>query len=195
MALLTTAFRRRGRWPWLVLILLSATLGFRPSQGPQPLEYRVKAAYLLNFTRYVEWPASAFDTPEAPLVLCTLGANPFGDELERTVAGRTSQGRSMVVRQVDGATTARGCHVVFLTYEEWRRRRDVLPALSGRSALIVGETPEFATDGGMISFVTVGQTIRFAVNLSATEAGGLRVSSRMLALAVTVYGHDVRGTP
>jgi hypothetical protein len=195
MALLTTAFRRLGRWPWLVLISLSATLGFRPAQAPQPLEYRVKAAYLLNFTRYVEWPASAFATPEAPIVLCTLGQDPFGDQLEQTVAGRTSQGRPIVLRQVDGATTARGCHVVFLTYEEWRRRPDVLPALRGRGALVVGETREFAEDGGMISFVTVDRTIRFAVNLAAAGAEGLRVSSRMLALAMTVYGHAEGSTP
>jgi hypothetical protein len=194
MALLT-AFGRLGRRPWLGLVILSATLGFRSPQEPQPLEYRVKAAYLLNFTRYVEWPAGAFASPQAPIVLCTLGQDPFGDQLERTVAGRTSQGRPIALREVDGATTARGCHVVFLTYEEWRRRPDVLPALRGRGALVVGETQEFAVDGGGISFVTVDQTIRFAVNLSAAGAEGLRVSSRMLALAMTVYGHAEVSAP
>jgi uncharacterized protein DUF4154 len=194
MALLTVS-RRLRRWRGLALILVGATLAFTLPRAPQPLEYRVKAAYLLNFTRYVEWPPTAFATPQAPIVLCTLGQDPFGEQLEQTVAGRTSQGRPIALRQVDGATTARGCHVVFLTYEEWRRRPDVLPALRGRGALVVGETQEFVADGGMISFVTVDQTIRFAVNLSAAGAEGLRVSSRMLALAMTVYGHAEATTP
>lgn len=174
--------------PAVVLVLGALGLAgrVRAQAAPAP-EYEVKAAYLLNFTRYVEWPARAFAKPADPVVLCVLGADPFGALLERTVAGRTSQGRSIETRRVDGAAQARGCHLVFVTHAEWRRRPDVLAALARRGILTVGEGADFTEAGGVISFVHVEETVRFAVNLTAVDAAGLRISSRMLALATKLY--------
>jgi hypothetical protein len=82
-----------------------------------PLEYGVKAAYLLGFTRYVEWPAFVFPAEGAPLVLCVIGPDPFGDLLDRTVAGRSSQQRRLAVRRLAVAELAQagGCHVAFVS--------------------------------------------------------------------------------
>lgn len=157
------------------------------AQAGDDLEYRVKAAYLLNFTRYVEWPARAFASAGEPINVCVLGSNPFGATLAQTLEGRQSHRRPLAMRQVERLSDARECHVVFMSHAEWRRRPDALAALRSRGVLTVGESAEFAEAGGVLSFVPVEQTVRFAVNLAARDEAGLRISSRMLALASHVY--------
>lgn len=161
---------------------------------PAPREYEVKAAYLLNFTRYVEWPAEAFASAGAPVVIGVLGQDPFGPVLEQTLARRTIQGRRIELRVLDGVADAEGCHAVFVSWEEYRHDPGLIERLSRPGLLTVGERDEFVQRGGVLSFVLVGQTVRFAVNLGAGERAGLRISSRLLALATAVYGRSA-GTP
>lgn len=171
------------------LLLLAAVIPNRlTAQQAAPLEYRVKAAYLLNFTRYVEWPPSAFTGPGDPLRVCVLGSDPFGDVLEQTLAGRTAQGRPVQLLHVESAAQARRCHVVFISGEEWARHPDVLAAVRSAGVLTVGEGSRFAESGGVLSFVPVQRTVRFAVNLGASEEARLRISSRMLELAAEFHG-------
>lgn len=178
--------------PWLLLAVVTpATVAAQQN----PLEYRVKAAYLLNFTRYVEWPPDAFESPSAPIHVCVLGDDPFGDALEQTFAGRTAQGRRITVANVEAPSRARDCHVVFISYDEWRRRPDVLAAVQAEGVLTVGESREFAASGGVLSFVPVQRTVRFEVNLSAQDGARLRISSRMLALASAVHGRQGAPAP
>ncbi len=159
----------------------------------ESLEYRVKAAYLLNFTRYVEWPAPTAPTP-APadnlLSICVLGTDPFGKILDATVAGRTAHGRPLRVRRLQGAAEATGCEVVFVSRETWRRSPESLKALKRAGTLTVGESEQFARRGGIIGFVIVDETVRFVVNDEARDSAGLRISSRMLSLAAAIYGRD-----
>lgn len=152
----------------------------------ESLEYRVKAAYLLNFTRYVEWPAAA--APDSQLSICVLGADPFGRILDATVAGRTVQGRSLQVRRVQNASEAAGCEVVFVSRETWRRSPASLKVLRNTGTLTVGESEQFARGGGVIGFVILDETVRFVVNDEARDRAGLRISSRMLSLAAAIYG-------
>ncbi len=152
----------------------------------ESLEYRVKAAYLLNFTRYVEWPASTDSTNR--LSICVLGTDPFGRILDATVAGRTSQGRPLQVRRIQSASEASGCEVVFVSRETWRRNPGTLKALGNAGSLTVGESEQFARGGGVIGFVILDETVRFVVNDEARDRAGLRISSRMLSLAAAIYG-------
>jgi hypothetical protein len=178
---------RPGAKGWL--LLLAAVFPNRAAaQQAVPLEYRVKAAYLLNFTRYIQWPPGAFAEAGAPLRVCVLGSDPFGDALERTFADRTAQGRRIVVAHVEAAAQARDCHVVFISGEEWARHPDVLAAVRSPGVLTVGEGSRFAEYGGVLSFVPVERNVRFAVNLDASDAARLRISSRMLELAVEFHG-------
>jgi hypothetical protein len=156
---------------------------------PAPQEYAVKAAYLLNFTRYVEWPADEFASADAPIVVGVLGRNPFGPVLEQTLAGRASQGRRIELRALESVTDAEDYHVVFIAREEYRLNPDLIERLDRAGLVTIGEGETFVQRGGVLSFVLVNQTIRFAVNLSAAERAGVRISSRMLALATAVYGH------
>jgi hypothetical protein len=159
----------------------------QPAGGPsdESLEYRVKAAYLLNFTRYVEWTEFGADNA---LTICVLGTDPFGRILDATLAGRTAQGRPLEVRRVQTAAQAGGCEVVFVSRETWTRNPNTLKALQNAGSLTVGESEQFARAGGVIGFVILDQTVRFVVNDEARDRAGLRISSRMLSLAAAIYG-------
>jgi len=147
-------------------------------------EYEVKAAFLLNFTMFVEWPPSAFATPDAPMTLCVLGGDPFGAILDEDVRGATVNGRRLVVRRLAQVPSPHTCQVVFV-------------ALSGRDLptivhslepdiLTVGEGESFLRAGGTIAFVTDNRRVRFIVNVTAAAHEELRLSSRLLAVAKAV---------
>jgi hypothetical protein len=188
--------------PWALATLVSlhvaraASAQAAPSRAPAgtpqgehaALEYEVKAAYLFNFTRYVDWPDDAFDSPTAPIVIGIFGHDPFGPTLTRTLDGRTSHDRPIEIRYLDGTADARGCHLIFVSRDEWRRRPELVGALRRRGLLLVGEGDDFAQAGGTLAFVSDAETVHFAVNLDARDAAGLRLSSRMLALATGIHG-------
>ena len=141
---------------------LSRPLAAQESQTA--LERQVKAAYLLNFTRYVEWPAAAFPDSEAPVNLCVVGGEEaMPDAVRRTIEGRRVTGRPVRLLRPDAPAQAADCHVVFLPArdpltDEW------LASLRTTSALTVGEGAEFIRQGGMISFVILEQTVRFLID-------------------------------
>lgn len=171
----------------LAAVLALAHPARAQAQSPD-LAARIKAAYLVNFTRYVQWPADAFTSASEPIVLCVVGRTPLQQQLEEQAAGRTSQGRPIAVRRIYSRPEARGCHVVFITFEEWRTQPDLAASLVRPGVLTVGESDAFAEEGGIIAFVPVEQSLRFAVNLRAGAEAGLGLSSRMLSLATRVYG-------
>lgn len=175
---------RARRWLPLLTCLTPLLPNRAPAQeSPATLERQVKAAYLLNFTRYVEWPAAAFADSAAPVNLCLVGDDEAMPEIvRRTIEGRRSRGRPVRLIRPDVPTQAGDCHVVFVTAETpltatW------LAALRGTSTLTVGEGTDFLRRGGMIAFVIVDQTVRFLIDDRAARGSGLRISSRVLALA------------
>jgi hypothetical protein len=195
MALLIRRARRRFRLARkrAALLVLAAWLPGRALHAQAlggALEYQVKAAYLLNFTRYVEWPDQAFTSPTAPIDICLLGADPFGGALEQAVAGRVTRGRPLIVQLKRTAAEARYCPVVFVPGPIWRRNPAVLEQLRGHGVLTVGDTEDFAKAGGIIGFTIQDESVRFVVNLDARDLAGLRISSRMLALAAGLIGND-----
>ncbi|MGH7497940.1 MAG: YfiR family protein [Gemmatimonadales bacterium] len=176
-----------GMAAWACRSLSSASAQATAPPEPASLEYEVKAAYLLNFTRYVEWPASAFSDEGSPLVICVIGRDPFGAILERTVEGQVTDGHVIRILRAPLAADARGCHVAFAAPATGDPRVPSFDA-SSPPVLTVGEGPDFAREGGMIGLVIVDATVRFEINLDAVRRAGLRVSSRVLALASHVYG-------
>lgn len=150
------------------------------------LEYQVKAAFLYNFAKFVEWPPQSFKSPQDPISICILGQNPFGDALVETVHGKTVGGRSLVVRQLEDAREAPSCHILFVRFSEQKRLRSVLEAISGGGVLTVGETDTFTADGGIINFKIDGEKIRFQINIAATKREELHISSKLLRLAEIV---------
>jgi hypothetical protein len=156
---------------------------------PGALEYQVKAAYLLNFTRYVDWPPSVFADTDAPLTLCVVGRDPFGEVLERTIAGRHTAGRPLRILRPD-RPAGDVCHVTFFGETTPPTREAWIAALEHEPTLTVGDGGDFARSGGMIGFVIRGETVRFEINVEAVRSAGLQISSRVLTLATRLYERE-----
>jgi len=149
-------------------------------------EYHVKAVFLYTFAKFVEWSPQAFSSPSAAVTICVLGEDPFGDFLNEAVRGKTVGLRLVVARQLSGLPAARECNILFIAASERRRMSALLASVSTTGVLTVGDTLDFASEGGMIGFRTEGDRIRLSVNLSAADKAKLRISSRVLSLATIV---------
>ena len=162
-------------------LLLPADAG---AQASQPSEYQVKAAFLFNFAKFVEWPPETFAGETSPLVIGILGDNPFGTDLERTVAGKLINNRPITIRSFPTAAEAANCHILFISSSEKKRLPDIIQSLHGTAVLTVGETDQFIASGGMVNFVQEASKIRFQINDDAAKAARLKISSKLLTLAV-----------
>lgn len=167
----------------LPVLLVPALLLVPGEASPQAREYELKAAFLLSFAKFVEWPDEAFPVPGDPIVVAVAGDDPFGPTLERVVQGRTAQGREFLIRRFGRPGDLERCHILFIGAsedpDEW------LEALEGRgfrAILTVGEGSDFRHRGA-ISFLIEGRRVRLAVNLDAVAESGLQVSSKLLAVA------------
>lgn len=168
-----------------VFLAGAAALSAQSARAP---EYEVKAAFLYNFAKFVDWPPQTFAAASAPLRICVLGRDPFGDALSRIVQGKSISGRPIVRRQVDSAAEARACHILFLSLSDPVPLKQALDQLRGAPVLTVGEDRNFLSLGGIINFVLEEERVRFEINLAAAERHRLRVSSKLLAVARVVNG-------
>lgn len=145
-------------------------------------EYEVKAAFLLNFARFVEWPSLGETSPGAPFTICILGGDPFDQTIDQIVRGEKIDNRPLVVQRVHRPENV--CQVLFISSSETDVARILKQAAPG--VLTVGETPGFLRDGGMINFVVENRRVRFDINRAAAEHASLRISSRLLGVARAV---------
>jgi hypothetical protein len=146
-------------------------------------EYQVKALFLYNFAKFVEWPAAM---RSGPICIGILGSDPFGDVLDRAVAGKIVNGRGFMVKRFSSEMEARQCHIVFVSVADKRRVGSIVEGLKGRGVLTVGDSHGFAESGGVINFVIMDDRVRFEVNIRAAEEAGLKLSSKLLSLAKSV---------
>jgi hypothetical protein len=154
-----------------------------PGLRAQVDEYQVKAFFLYNFARYVEWPPESFKGMNDPIVICILGKNPFGGALQQAVAGKAVDGRAFVVRQVSDVPPGSNCHILFINSSERKRFRSMAERLRGCAVLSVGETPGFTADGGVVNFKLENGKVRFEIDLEAAGRERLHISSKLLTLA------------
>jgi hypothetical protein len=151
-----------------------------------PTEYEVKAAYLFNFGKFVEWPASQ-KAGARTFDLCVLGKDPFGAALDRVVAGGVMEGKPVQARRLTDPAGAPACRILFIGAADERQVSEVLAAPGIAGVLTVGDTPTFLSRGGIIRFVTQGARVRFEVNLSRAQRAGLALSSELLRVAAAVH--------
>jgi hypothetical protein len=154
--------------------------------GPGIEEYQVKAAYLYNFAKFVDWPAAAFGSAASPISICIFGADSFGGALDEVVRGKTAGGRILVVRTLSDLAGAKGCHVLFISAATWKTHRAALGRLAGSGVLTVGEAPGFTAAGGIVGFKLEGRRVRFEINVDAARQAQLQISSKLLNLAEIV---------
>ena len=158
---------------WLVA-LSAATAVAQAQTGPG--EYDVKAVYLYNFVRLVNWPEGA---PSGPIRICVAGTHPIEEKLEETVRGETVEGQPLTIRILPQPDA--GCEVLFIPRRS--AESEYLRAVEGRAVLTVGESPEFIREGGIVNFFLEGKRVRFEINPAAAARANLRISSRLLQLA------------
>jgi hypothetical protein len=164
-------------------MVLMGVMWRAPAAEAEIEEYHVKAAFIFNFARFVEWPAQAFKSADEPIEICVLGQNPFGSLLDKAVEGKVVGTRRFVVREVRDAPQAGQCHIVFVSAEGWPRSRAVLGGIKKCCVLTVGETGEFIAGGGMINLRLEDARVRVEINPDAAERARLRISSKLLSLA------------
>lgn len=170
----------------LWLLLAAWSLSGVPAQSASTVEYRVKAAMLYNFTRFVSWPSDALGSgPD--LRVCVLGEDPFGDSL-RALVGKPTGDKALAVRRSPGTADADGCPVVFIAASEAPRLSEILARLGQGAVLTVSDIDGFVESGGMIGMTLVGGKVRFEVNVAAAKRAGLSISSKLLKLALSVHG-------
>lgn len=160
-------------------VCLGALWGTLASAGSS--EYQVKAAFLYNFMKFVDWPGDRSASPGS-ITLGILGKDPFGPALD-TIRDKTAKGRRVVVQHLRGLEEARQCDLVFVCASEKGRVAQVVRALQNAPVLTVGDQEGFCQAGGMINLVPVQNRIGFEVNLAAANRARLKVSSQLLKLA------------
>jgi hypothetical protein len=174
-----------ARFAAALWLLALPTIAVSSAAEPS-IEYEIKAAFLFNVAKFVQWPDSAFASTDEPLIFCVIGQNPFGDSLERAFHGRTVQGRRLALRAGVEASAREDCHLAFFSgdpgdlYAEAARPASASPP---RPLLTIGATEAFAEQGGMIRLGVEDGRLRFDVNEAAAAAAGLKISSQLLKLA------------
>ena len=175
--------RKHCKILFLVLLALSsAAPGCLFAEDSAPQEYKVKAAFLYNFTLFVEWPAEAFTGNDSPLTVCILGKSPFGGALD-SLRGKTAKKRKLVIRQINRVEEMGNCHVLFVSTSEKMHLPNILAAVNNQNVLTVSDLDRFAQTGGIINFITLEDKVRFEINLKAAQQAGIRISSQLLKLA------------
>lgn len=159
-----------------------ATLVVSGAALAQDGEIGVKAAFLYNFTKFVEWPSGAFASADAPITLCTIGDPTLAADVQKVVADRTAQNRTVKVRAATDADLA-NCQVVFLPEAAAASAGTVIGAAKSAKALTVGETSDFLSQGGMVVFTKQDNKVRFEINEGAAKDAGLKISAKLLSLA------------
>jgi hypothetical protein len=176
--------RCRHRSPGKFAVLLGLMLGAMaaPLFGAEAAEYEVKAAFLYNLARFVEWPKEALGARAAQFQLCVYGQDPFDGALT-PIEGKEIDGKEVVVRRLGPTESVAGCHMVFVSASQQHELGLLIHKLAEKPVLTVGDTPGYAKDGVIVNFYLEQRKVRFEINVQAAKSAGLRMSSKLLALA------------
>lgn len=169
--------------PVCLALLLALFPCLLSTAAETPTESEIQAVFLLNFTKFIEWPAGALGAPYASFNICILGSNPFGAALDQVVAGEVVYGRKVVIQKIDREPETGFCQIVFTSPQDDDPK---MLARLGRGVLTVGMGQHFVRNGGMIAFVLENRRVSFEINRAAAESAGLVISSRLLAVAKAV---------
>lgn len=172
---------------WTALMVCLPLNGWAQSEN-SAIESQVKAAFLYKFAGYVEWPPTAFERSDSPVVIGVVEAADFAQTLEQTVAGRSMNGRPVVVQRVARGDSLKGVHVLFIPRREAAALGDVLAQAKGLAILTVTDTERGLGAGCMINFVVENNKVRFDIAPEAAELSRIKISARLMSVARRVQG-------
>ncbi|MFA6540718.1 MAG: YfiR family protein [Bacteroidota bacterium] len=163
----------------VLLLMCTAAL----SQSQKEIEYRFKAVYMLNFLQFMEWPDSAFENDQSPIIISVVGDDPFGNILDETFRNEKFNGHPVMLTRFHSINEAGKSHIMFIGTSEKNISTEVLKRLSEASVLTISDLDHFGTMGGGIGFYIEQNKVRFEINLNALKQGDLKASSKLLRLA------------
>jgi len=188
----------------VVVLLATPCVAQGGDESASNREYQVKAAFLYNFIKFVDWPKEKTADPNAPLIIGILGKDPFGDafeplrDKEKKVLIQRFQGFAELEKSGEKKKdqphpkqdAISKCHLLFVCTSESERLADILKSVKNSSILTVADTPNFLEAGGIINFVTEEKKIRFEINVTAAEKAKLKIRSQLLRLAKKVIKEE-----
>jgi hypothetical protein len=181
-------FQRIVRFAKLLLALVIFILAAPPPAAAS--DYQFKAAYILNFANLTLWPQNSFRNPTDPFAICLVGTDEVHQLFEKQYDGLIIANRPVAILKVSKPSELSGCQIVMITADAEERIDEFIEATEGTSILTIGETQDFAQQGGIIGFYKDESKIRFEINQGAAQNARLRISSRLLRLARLVSGGD-----
>ncbi len=170
----------------LAALFLTCVLGIPLCAQASAQEYQVKAAFIYNFAKFVEWPPEAFKDGSGAIHICILGPSPLDWMIEDMVRNKNVDGHALEVRKFDNVNQAANCQILFVSASEQKHLRAILLSTKTNDSLTVGETDTFVADGGVIGFNLDRGRIHFDINLQAAQLQRLQISSKLLSLATSV---------
>ena len=170
----------------LIIWIVQMTIVTIPARGQEKKigEYEVKAAFLYNMARFIDWPDKSLDQ-KSTLTIYILGDAPFGSALD-AIQGKTIKGKTIVVKKADSLNILKNGDILFISGSEKERLEQILKGISGLPILTVGDTESFAKNGVVVNFYIEDKKVRFEINIAAAERAGLRISSNLLKLGKIV---------
>ena len=173
----------------LTLGTLATRAADAPASNEQAVVYKIKAAFLLNFAKFVDWPETSFTNSHAPFVIGLVGEDPFGQLLDDAFMNRSVNGRGFIIRRLSMDEAPENCHILFVSASEKARLPALLQTLVSKPVLTVSEMDRFGESGGMINFKLVGgqvKQVKLETNPEAAVLGGLKLSSKLIAISTVV---------
>jgi hypothetical protein len=178
---------RRRHLGLVLIVALAGIASSAPVAAQAVAAPKLKAAFLYNFAKFTEWPADAL-TPGQPLSLCVVGDDFVAYALDQTISGHAVEGHQLTVQILKPDASARSCHLLFIGFREAKRTPQRLEALKDIPVLTVGDDDKFAEQGGVAQFITDGDRMRFAINVTAAQRAHVTLSSKLLSLAQIIKG-------
>lgn len=169
---------------WLIAVLVVPPLPAAPDSVA--LEYKVKAGYLFNFAKFIEWPSTSLPAPDSPFVIGVLDGAEAVQVWQPLFAGKSVNGHPVQVRSVHLGALGPDVHILFVTRGASRTPEEIRAALGDANTLLVGESDQFAERGGMVGFVREDDVIRLTLNLERATRAGLKVSAKLSSVAKVV---------
>ena len=164
-----------------------------PAQSQTASDYQIKANFLYNVAKFIEWPPEAFADAKAPMILGILGGDPFGVHFARLMSGKTVNGRALLVKHLNWGDNLQDCRILLISASERKRLPQIFEGIKGASVLTVSEMDQFPQLGGIVKFTLKDDKIDFEINTEAAGCARLHISSKLLSLAKVVRDERAMG--
>lgn len=173
-----SAFARCLLW----VLLAGTSMNALPASEELPREYRIKAAYLYNLSKFITWPDENAQDKNTPITICVYGYNPFGQYLEK-LEERTAKGRAIAIHYVNERQPANGCQILFISQHNTTAPKVLAAPPPYPPVLTVSDDEDFLSRGGLIALVTVNNNVQLDINLSRAKQAGFIISANLLEVA------------